>query len=246
MWIYLPINSSQSAQEQVDWTSELSEEVATEFSRSATWKTNSLQPLYWQRAWKKHVFLPRLFGRTLQLSTSQLGRELKELQEAIPVRHLPIMERDWELPIPDSYGHILHEESKQLDLFGASLRMSPLILAVDLLKSQKTFSAWVTKLRRHSFLRKKSVLHTTEKDSSYWQSNDLLWRTPIKSEIKKGSATLTRQVDPGAMWTFRTTIRRDPRAKIGEKYQPTSNHRYLNPNFVEWLMGWEIGWTSVE
>ncbi len=39
-------------------------------------------------------------------------------------------------------------------------------------------------------------------------------------------------------------LRPDPQMTAGEKL--SSERRRLNPRFVEWLMGWPIGWTSFE
>jgi hypothetical protein len=55
-----------------------------------------------------------------------------------------------------------------------------------------------------------------------------LWPTPTASDAVK----LCRPKTPSQ----RAMLRRDPRLEAGEK---------LNPEWVEWLMGWPLGWTGV-
>ena len=247
MWVYIPTNSYQSVQEQEDSISGLSVEVANELSQSAMWRTSLLPPRSWRRVWKINAFLQHLFGPTLKLSIFQRGKALKESQEDILAHRLMLQDRDWVPPIPDTYGTLLQKESRQLSLFGASSRMSAHILHMDFLQSAKTFSAWATKLRQHSLQRRKSALHTNENDYLSWESNNQLWITPMGEEAnKKPSGSLARQVDPGAKCEYRKRIHQDPRVRNGITYLPIFDPLYLNPNFVEWLMGWDIGWTSLD
>ena len=247
MWIYLPTDSSQSAQEQVDSISELSEEATNELSQSATWRTKAHLQRFWQRVWKTNEFLPRLFGRTLTRSILKRGEALKVLQADILARRSTLEGRDWEPPIPDIYGLLLQEESSQLNLFGASSKTSTLICDMDFLRSPKSFTAWVILLRRHSLKRRMLEHHINGRGFLFSESKKRLWMTPIGTDAdKKHSGSLARQVDPSAFLTSRSHIHHDPRTKNGKPYQPTSNRLYLNPNFTEWMMGWDIGWTSVD
>jgi len=246
MWIYIPTLTSRSAQEQVALTLELSAEATTELSQFATWRTKSHRPRFWHRAWKINKFLPRLFGQTLTHSTLERGEALKVLRADTLAHRSTSVGVDWEPPIPDIYGQLLHQESRQPSLFGASSKMSTLICDMDFLQSPKTFIAWVTSLRRHSSRRRKLAHLTSANGFSSSHSTKQLWMTPLGTDAeKKHSGSLARQVDPSAFWTSRSYTHHDPRAKTGTAYQPTSNRLYLNPNFTEWMMGWDIDWTSV-
>ncbi len=65
------------------------------------------------------------------------------------------------------------------------------------------------------------------------------WATPTSRDGKDG-ATPSLKVPTNALLG-----RQAPRALLnGEPY--SSESRRLNPRFVEWLMGWPLGWTGFE
>ena len=82
------------------------------------------------------------------------------------------------------------------------------------------------------------------------------WMTPMASQEgdKMGSATLSRQVRTDIVWSKRKSQSslQDPRTQYGQTLsgntqnspQPWKNLR-LNPMFVEWLMGWPLGYTEL-
>ena len=82
------------------------------------------------------------------------------------------------------------------------------------------------------------------------------WMTPMASQEgdKMGSATLSRQVRTDIVWSKRKSQSslQDPRTQYGQTSsdntqnspQPWKNLR-LNPMFVEWLMGWPLGYTEL-
>ena len=183
----------------------------------------------------------RLFGPTLRHSISANGGESTELSVATHANPSAKSASGWEPPIHVTSGRTSKQESKQLDLFGASSKTSPAICHWDSVRSPSAFKTWVSEFRRHCSQRRKSAHRT--KGSGYSSSR---WMTPLASDAKKkGSGSLARQVDPQSRWSFRHDSHTDPRTQDGWMYREDYNHRYLNPNFCEWLMGWEIGSTSV-
>ena len=72
-------------------------------------------------------------------------------------------------------------------------------------------------------------------------------QAPPTGEIESGSWPTPREQS-----SRRKCISRTPRNKcnleevVGEREPPGSPLGYLNPPWVEWLMGWPIGWTALE
>ena len=272
MWIYIPTSVSVAVQE--DSTSGLTEAQAELLSQSVTLREKSPPPRRWSAILRKERWLMLLSGLTLRPSISQRGVDKwKESWVATHANPSAKSASGWEPPIHVTSGRTSKQESKQLDLFGASLKMSPAICHWDSVRSPSAFKTWVTQLRRHSSQRRKSAHHTKEIAYSSWAtvvardykgaySNKGLirkdgkirmdalpdqavrWRTPLATDATKiPSASLARQVDPAAKWNFRRGSHTDPRIQDGWVFREDYNHRYLNPNFCEWMMGWGIGWT---
>lgn len=78
-----------------------------------------------------------------------------------------------------------------------------------------------------------------------------LWPTASARDWKSGEhseATAERNARPlnEAAWTWARTHLAGLTSKDGPeclRYDPTLHRLCLNPAFVEWLMGWEDGWT---
>ena len=238
MWIYIP--TSVSVAEQEGLTSELDVAQAELLSLSVTLREKSPQPHRWSAILKKERWLMLLSGLTLRLSTSQRGVDKwKESWVATHVNRSQQSGLNWEPPILDTSGRTLRRVSKQLDLFGASLRMSAVIYPWDSPPSQKAYDAWVIRLRQHLLLRRKSAQVINENDYSSWA-------TPLATDAKKKpSGSLARQVDPQSKWSARRATHLDPRTEDGWMSHGDYSHRLLNPNFCEWLMGMDVGSTSL-
>jgi len=70
----------------------------------------------------------------------------------------------------DTFGRVLNESLRQLDLFGASLRTSPDTLPLDTPQFTEAYEIWVTRLRRDCLRRQRSGPRTDESDCSSWRS----------------------------------------------------------------------------
>ena len=68
------------------------------------------------------------------------------------------------------------------------------------------------------------------------QANDL-WMTPTSRDHKDAS-------DPSEVVPTRSLLGRQAPRWTGQESQSDSGPRRLNPEFVEWLMGWPVGWTD--
>src|SRR3990167_2659424 len=164
---------------------------------------------------------------------------------------------------PTSFG--------QLSLDGASSRTSVVICDWGLEKSPKSFEAWVTRLRQHCGARRKSARHIDESGSSSWPTpNAHDGRRPGHEQGSTQGANLKRSAEQWATpsardadkWHYREpgharqvnlsgqasyeAGRQAPRMmRAGEVFPSDSGPRRLNPQFVEWLMGWPAGWTTL-
>ena len=115
-----------------------------------------------------------------------------------------------------------------------------------------TWPRWGT-MRNGVCLEREMLEHrTTENESGFWP-------TPTANDAKKGgnfNITNLRNGLSGAVRKWPTPTARDWKApgdpsrreqRMAERAQPLSEviGGKLNPTWVEWLMGWPIGWTDL-
>jgi hypothetical protein len=247
MWLYIPTSVSAAVQE--DSTSGLTEAQAELLSRSVTLREKSPPPRRWSAILRKERWLMLLSGLTLKPSTSQRG--VDKWKESWVATHVSLgaqqTEIGWEKPIPVTSGLTSKQESRQLDLFGASLKMSPVIFPWASIPSRKAYEAWATKLRQHSLQRRKSGQVTNANDYSSWP-------TPVARDVKGGgvdNGSLIRSDGKHRLDTLdRVSVRWDPTHLVrptvdGTTFRSDYSLRRLNPDFVDWMMGWADGWTSL-
>lgn len=250
-------------------TSELNSQQAECLARSVTWRGKLMRQQFWSRAWRKHSWLRRLSGVTSPPSTVRSGAEswISSLR-ATRVSHSLPLGSVLELMTHGTYGPTSHGSSgsAELDLF--SSRTSPAICPSDSTRSAATFKAWATGLRRVYSARRKSAQAIAESGCSSWptptednannaggpsrtrgareggyqdltvavQATDL-WMTPTSRDHKDGT-------DPSDAVGTNCLLGRQAPRWTGQESQSISGPRRLNPVFVEWLMGWPLGWTD--
>jgi hypothetical protein len=76
------------------------------------------------------------------------------------------------------------------------------------------------------------------------QANDL-WKTPTANEDAAGrpGARMQQQIkQQSEEWAHGLLVLKE----TGLEFQRDSGPLRLNPEFVEWLMGWPVGWTDFE
>ena len=121
------------------------------------------------RRWKQGHWSRFLFGRTLKPSMdSRFVERWTSSWVATRARVFRSPEKDSGPKTLDTFGRILHESSRQLDLFTASSRTSPDTLASDSPKFIAAYETWVTRLRQACLQRQKSALRTNGKDCLSW------------------------------------------------------------------------------
>ena len=182
----------------------------------------------WCRRWKQGSYLPHLFTRILKPShrTCFEGQLTSSLEGILVNRsqHLGCVK---EKMIPDTYGLSSENISQQLNLLDASLRMSKDISALDSERSLANWKRMVTAQRGEYSQRVKLAHHTEGRES-------LSWPTPTAHMGKEGGYP--------AEWTRNT-----PSLTVAAHKKEGLEHSsgYLNPDWVEWLMGVPTGWTDL-
>ena len=137
---------------------------------SCLWRSNAtLKPSSVKMRLKKHKWLRKLCGMILKPS------QQKDFEDALIIylqdspanlSRSPASEKG--KATLDGFGMILKESLRQLDLFGASSRMSPDSCPLDSPQFIEAYEIWVTKLRLDCLRRQKSVQQSKGKDCIYW------------------------------------------------------------------------------
>lgn len=228
----------------------------------------------WQTRWKEGSYYQHLFGRILKpCQWSLFETKLTSLLEATHVSPLVQQGKEKETKTLDTCGHTYGDTSKQLDLFGASLKTSKDTLASDLEKSLATWKASVIKQRGEYSQRVKLAHRTKEKESTSWATpraadsaggprtlNEKGQRISVSDPTKTYGANLSDQV---RHWPTPST--RDHKGgyqggrirngkvsldTLDVAVQHFSGNKtkvgHLNPDWVEWLMGVPTGWTAYD
>jgi hypothetical protein len=139
--------------------------------------------------------------------------------------------------IPDTSGPISGESSKKCNPDAASLKTWQTIFGSDLNQYGETLAIWTTRLRRESLRRQKLGRHIHDSGFSSWP-------TPMAADDGKKVTTSSLQAGligraSGFYGPLIPTIAQDGRTLY-------TSSRALNPRFVEWLMGFPIGWTALQ
>jgi len=169
MWLYVP---SACVPEAPDWNSESGlpdESTVSALASSVTWKGKLTQPRSWLNAFKKASWTRRLSGVISARSTLNRGAErwISSLADTRVNRSpLPVDERGPTTPATSgpssqrSFGWSSPESASSR----TSTDTSPSVTE----KSDKSWKAWATALRKRSLARRKQLRHTLESDSSSW------------------------------------------------------------------------------
>ena len=268
MWI-LPKNyalSSHFAQDMVASKEDLSlRGLNIEQSLMSRSKPTRLRT--WQTRWKEGSYYQHLFGRILKPCQYNLFEtKLTSSLAAIHVSPLVQQAEDVEKKTQDTYGLTLGDTSNQLDLFGASLKMSKDTSLLDCEKSLATWKALVIKQRGEYSQRVKLAHLTRENESTSWATpraadsaggprtlNGKGQRISVSDPTKTYGANLSDQV---RHWPTPTTgeekyrLKGDSQASKcleakARKGELATVSGKLNPDWVEWLMGVPTGWTGL-
>lgn len=235
MWI-LPENlkkSFLSAQGCEDLNPELNE-LALMLESNATWKGKHSLSKTWFSRWNKVYWLQHLYSRILPNSLQNtFTTKYTASLEDIRVSRSPWPASVPEQMTPDTCGHTSAPSSMQLDLFGASSKMYPGTSPSDTSRSDLTYKALVTRLRKDYSQRKKLALRTRESDSSSSQ-----WPTPRSSEWKgtgpKGSKSQKYRLQKKYL---DATVEQTDGQPLPDNLNTPGKRLVLNPAWVLQLIG---------
>ena len=210
------------------------------------------------------------FGMTFKPLTESLGQDVLTLYlAAFPVRTLAPQERAQESTEPDQgCGHTWQELLARYDQSTSTWRTPLSLLSEESTEFSGTWPRWGSMHDGVSYQQQPLVRHTKGTGFGLWQTptvadasrtgsaeawgkyvtegktsscrlrNQVHWPTPVTSdhaarrptESWKGTSDL-----PSVVWTAN-----------GGTENPDKPPAKLNPVWVEWLMGWPLGWTDLK
>lgn len=208
-------------------------EQSAHFGKSLMWRSKLLLLPIWLRKWKQVYWLQPLFGRMLKHSMHNLFEERYTASLAdIPAPHFHLLENKPVKTTNPTYGHLSEITLQQLDLFGASLKMSPITLISDIQQSEKNWKNLVIKLRKESSLRRKLALQQLGRDYSY-----LRWTTPSSRDWKDTPGMSIVRPDRGGAGRLDQL----PRQVFFQAKEDYLNDRGRNPGLISGMNpAWSI------
>lgn len=244
MWLHVPATMLPSAPEVEDLTSP-SDSLCQMLAASCTWKTKSAQPASWRRVLRTTRWTTRLSGLTYEPSTLKRGVEswMASLEDFL-APPTPSQGSKPEPTTPATSGPSVRDSYEKPDPDGPSLKTWAEAFGTTTDASDQTLRALATGTRQASSRRRKSVRRTSESDSSSWPTVDARshWATPTSRDHKDG-VNPSNKVETNSLLGRQAP--RTPMLGPQSSENAQTSRRRLNPQFVEWLMGWPMGWTSL-
>jgi hypothetical protein len=202
------------------------------------------------------------FGMTFKPLTESLGQDvLTSYLEDFPVRTFPLPDEALALKEPDpECGHTWRELLARYDPDTSTWKTPQSSLLGDYTEFSETWPRWGLMQGGVSYQRQTLVRPINETESG-------LWRTPQAQEGMRGvykskeamdahlarghQLSLSNQVVHRHLWPTPTAHNAKETNAPSEalRNEPILASRVggtLNPTWVEWLMGWPLGWTDLK
>lgn len=221
------------------------ETFSQECERSLTARSKAIAWQTWSRKLKRDKWMRLLYARALPTSHSKVFEEYLTLllQEASHASHSQELQENGDqqkIPATSSPSSSKASESANHQLsFSKMLKeLSPPEQETESQFSSMSCEAWnkwVTEQRQEYSQRQKSVQATKENES-------LSWPTPTTRDWKDGSAKACANVPSNCL------LGREVHKYPDQTSNSTSGNQdelYLSPDWVEQLMGLEVGWTQL-
>ena len=263
MWI-LPKNLHTSAYvpDTVALISDLNEQSEM-CEQSLLVRSKPMRSRTWSKKWKRDSWTQHLFGRILKHSHGKIFTEKwTSCLEASLVNHLVTQVGKQEMMTLDTCGHTSSGESNNWDdlpLFssktwkesstqnsnqtGGQIRSERLFCSMSL----ESWKKWVTKQRQAYLVRAKSQLLSSANESLYlqYQTNSNLVDVML-SQVSSTESMSSQNELLGIMQetTEQRTHLLEDNSSTDTKPQEQSPKGYLNPRWVEQLMGLPVGWAK--
>ena len=197
----------------------------------------------------------------LKHSTESRGEDLsKSSLEDFHVRTFPAQEKEQESAEKEAdCGEKWQEWFAKLDPATSSWKTRQCSLFEDLESSLETWPRWGIMRNGVCLELATQVLRTDEIESGLWPTPTGQDNPQVQGQGKAAKHSKRGTTLGGAVRMWATPCAGDYRSpnlnpcKNGQKIEPSSGHALpaqvggqLNPTWVEWLMGWPIGWTDFE
>ena len=234
------------------------EEFSQTCEKSLTLRGKDMSQRSWQRKWKKESWIQRLSTRMLKPSHTEdfLDKWISSLQVS-PANPLVVLGNDNQPKTHDTYSPSSSKELNNVDQSLSSLKMSK-ASSPQKLKMEKVFSnmssevwsKWVTQQRQEYSQRLKSVQLTKGKEFTYWATpTSGMWKQDVGDQGQYAKRVKDKGYQvmlPAAVKLSQTTQVPPMNDNTLGKHQELSTPKYyLNPNWVEQLMGLNLGWTDL-
>jgi hypothetical protein len=212
---------------------------------SVTWRGKPSPLRLWLRRWKTASWLQRLSGMTCLPSTLDRGVEswIASLR-ASRVSHtrLPVSSEGTATNGP--YGQSSSESSKSVPPPWSFSKTSQTLFTFSG-QLEKNYREWATGLRLEYSARRKLARPIGGKDSSCWPTASAHDGKPGSDSTSTQHANLKRDAEN---WATNSPLgHQAPQSmNAGQESHEASGQQQLNPRFVEWLMGFPLGWTAFE
>ena len=211
-------------------------------AHAVTWRERPSPSLRRSPVFKKVISTMLQYGAMLKPSMASRG-VASWIASLVDTRasHFPAQAVGKGKMTPDTSGLIFGESSEKYNPDSASSKTWPTIFGSDLNQYGETFAQWATRLRQESIRRRRLARHISGSDFSYMPTPvpTKLWATPTSRDHKDGFNPSLKEP------TNCLLGRQAPRTPmLGQKFY--ASKRALNPQFVEWLMGFPIGWTGLQ
>ena len=195
MWIIpnnLTVSPSVRATLESSWDLK---ELSRILEPSVMWRSKPSLARTWLQRLNRVSWLKHLSGRILKPSMeNRFATEYTSSLAVIPASPSQSRDSEKEQTTPDTFGRILNESFRQLNLFGASLRTLEDTLVLDSPKFIEAYGLWVITLRQDCLQRQRSARHTRENGCLSWPTSQARdWKG------KQGQAYLEKAYDLPAL-----------------------------------------------
>ena len=206
-------------------------ELSQILEQSAMWRSKPSLSRTWLQRLNKVKWMQHLSGRILKpLMADRFVEKYTESLAVIHVSRSAGLETEQEKMTQGTFGHIYENISKQLDLFGFSVKMSQGILKWDSTKFTEAWQIWDSKLKLDYLVRQSAVYPMKGKGYSFW---------PTLTKYTCQRQTDWNRVKSGKHKSnIKEYVALKENLPIGEAWS-------LDIKWCEWHMGLKSGWTDI-
>ena len=213
--------------------------------RELTARSKALSSAQWERRLKRDKWMKHLYVRALPSFLSESFEEsltscLREASHVLHFRELPAKENQQKTPDISTQSSAGESKSASRQLYFSKMwqELSPQKPEMGSRFSNmclEIWNDWVSEQRQEYSQRQKSVQGIKGKES-------LSWPTPTARDWKDGTAKACANVPSNCL--LGREVHKYPDL-TNDNMNGNPEEQYLSPNFVEQLMGLEVGWTQL-